>query len=291
LTLPEPQPIIIFEKMYKILEKRDLAPNIHLFKIEAPDVAKKAQPGQFVIIRVDEQGERIPLTIADWNREEGNITIIFNEVGRTTGKLARVPEGDYISNFVGPMGVPTHIDKFGTVACIVGGYSVATIVPVIRALKDCGNNIISIIRAPSKETLFGDKELGNLSNQLRIVTGDIAFDCDGFVIEPLKEVLENEPVNRVITIGPACVMKLVSDTTRQFGINTVASLNPIMIDGTGMCGVCRVIIGGETKFACVDGPEFDAHEVDWTTLMARRCTYSGAMEPTVQYQCTNCAQW
>ncbi|MEE8413047.1 MAG: sulfide/dihydroorotate dehydrogenase-like FAD/NAD-binding protein [Dehalococcoidales bacterium] len=277
--------------MYNILSKINLAPNIHLFKVEAPNVARKAQPGQFVIVRVDERGERIPLSIGGWDREEGSVTIIFNEVGRTTSKLAAVPEGGSIANFVGPLGLPAHIDKFGTVVCVVGGYSVATIAPVIRALKEAGNKIITIIRTPTRETLFGDEQLRNISDQLKIVTGDISFDCDGFVIEPLKEILENETVDRVITIGPACVMKLVSSTTKLFGIKTIASLNPIMIDGTGMCGVCRVIVGGETKFACVDGPEFDAHQVDWTTLLARRCTYSGDVQSTVQYQCTTCAQW
>lgn len=277
--------------MYKILLKQDLAPNIHLFKIEAPGIAKKAQAGQFVIVRVDEQGERIPLTIADWDREEGSITVVFNEVGRTTGKLAALQEGDSITNFVGPLGLPAHIEKFGTVVCVVGGYSVATIVPIARALKEAGNKIISIIRSPTKETLFGEERLGNLSNQLMIVTGDGAFDCDGFVLEPLKELLKNGKIDHVITIGPACVMKIVAATTRPFGVKTIASLNPIMIDGTGMCGVCRVIVGGKTKFACVDGPEFDAHEVDWNLLMARRCTYSGDMQPVLQYQCRNCAQW
>ncbi|MFC1988413.1 sulfide/dihydroorotate dehydrogenase-like FAD/NAD-binding protein [Chloroflexota bacterium] len=277
--------------MYKILSKQDLVPNIHLLRVEAPDVARKAQPGQFIIVRVDEVGERIPLTIADWDREEGSVTVVFNEVGKTTGKLSNLKAGDSIANFVGPLGMPAHIDKFGTVACVVGGYSVATIIPVARALKEAGNKIISIIRAPTKETLFGDELLGSYSDQLKIVTGDISFDCDGFIIEPLKEILENEQVDRVITIGPTCVMKLVSATTKLYGIKTIASLNPIMIDGTGMCGVCRVIIGGETRFACVDGPEFDAHEVDWTVLMSRRCTYSGDMESTVQYQCRVCAQW
>ncbi|MFC2021178.1 sulfide/dihydroorotate dehydrogenase-like FAD/NAD-binding protein [Chloroflexota bacterium] len=271
--------------------KQELVPNIHSFKIDAPNIAKKAQPGQFVIVRVDEPGERIPLTIADWDREEGSITIVFNEVGRTTSKLAALQKGDFITNFVGPLGLPAHIENFGTVVCVVGGYSVATVVPVARALKEAGNKIISIIRTPIKETLFGDERLGSFSDQLRIVTGDISFDCDGFVVEPLKEILANEKVDRVITIGPACVMKLVSAATRLFGVKTVASLNPIMIDGTGMCGVCRVIVGGETKFACVDGPEFDAHEVDWNTLMARRCTYSDDIESGIQYQCSNCAQW
>ncbi|MFC2004993.1 sulfide/dihydroorotate dehydrogenase-like FAD/NAD-binding protein [Chloroflexota bacterium] len=271
--------------------RQDLVPNIHMFNIEAPNIAKKAQPGQFVIVRVDEQGERIPLTIADWDREEGSITVVFNEVGRTTGKLAAVQEGDFISNFVGPLGLPAQIEKFGTVVCVVGGYSVATIVPTVRALKEAGNKIISIIRAPTKEALFGEERLGSFSNQLTIVTGDIAFDYDGFLIEPLKELLESEKIDRVLTIGPTCVMKLVSATTRLFGVRTIASLNPIMVDGTGMCGCCRVIVGDTTKFACVDGPEFDAHEVDWVSLMARRCTYSGDMQPRLQYQCRNCAQW
>ncbi len=277
--------------MYKILLRQDLAPNIHLFKIAAPGIAKKAQAGQFVIVRVDERGERIPLTIADWDREEGSITVVFNEVGRTTGKLAALKEGDSITNFVGPLGLPAHIEKFGTVACVVGGYSVATIVPIVRALKEAGNKIISIIRAPTKETLFGEERLGSFSNQLMIITGDGSFDRDGFIIEPLKELLESEKIDRVITVGPTCVMKLVAATTRPFGVKTITSRNPIMVDGTGMCGCCRVIVGGITKFACVDGPEFDAHEVDWVTLMARRCTYSNDMQSRLQYQCRNCAQW
>ena len=277
--------------MYKILLRQDLAPNIHLCKIEAPNIAKKAQAGQFVIVRVDEKGERIPLTIADWDRVEGSITVVFNEVGKTTRKLAALKEGDFIANFVGPLGLPAHIEKFGTIVCVVGGYSVVTIVPIARALKEAGNKVISIIRAPTKEALFGEERLGSFSDGLIIVTGDIGFDHDGFVIEPLKELLENEKIDHVITIGPTCVMKLVSATTRPFGVKTIASLNPIMVDGTGMCGCCRVIVGDTTKFACVDGPEFDAHEVDWVSLMARRCTYSGDMQPRLQYQCRNCAQW
>ncbi|MFC1949664.1 sulfide/dihydroorotate dehydrogenase-like FAD/NAD-binding protein [Chloroflexota bacterium] len=277
--------------MYKILFRKELVPSIHMFRIEAPSIARKAQPGQFVVVRVDEQGERIPLTIADWDREEGSITVVFNKVGRTTGKLAALEEGDYISNFAGPLGLPAEIEKFGTVVCVVGGYSVASVVPVARALKEAGNRIISIIRAPTKEALFGDERLGSFSERVTIVTGDIGYDCDGFVIEPLRELIENEHIDRVITIGPTCVMKLVSATTRPFGIKTIASLNPIMIDGTGMCGVCRVIVGDTTKFACVDGPEFDAHQVNWDLLMARRCTYSGDVQPRLQYQCRNCAQW
>ncbi len=266
-------------------------PNIHLFKVEAPSIAKKAQAGQFVIVRVDEKGERIPLTIADWDRAEGSITVVFNEVGKTTRKLAALKEGDFITNFVGPLGVPVHIEKFGTVVCVVAGYSIATVVPIVRALKEVGNKIISIIRAPTKETLFGEERLGSFSNRLIIVTGDFSYDYDGFIIEPLREILQNEKIDRVITVGPTCVMRLVATTTKPFGVKTTASLNPIMVDGTGMCGCCRVIVGDTTKFACVDGPEFDAHEVDWDALMARRCTYSGDMQPRLQYQCRNCAQW
>lgn len=266
-------------------------PNIHLFKIAAPKVAKKAQPGQFVIIRVDERGERIPLTIADWEREEGSITIVVTEVGRTTGKLVALKEGDFLANFVGPLGLPAHIEKFGTVACVAVGYSIATIVPIARALKEAGNKVISIIGAPTKETLFGEERLGSFSHQLLVVTGDGSYGRQGFITEPLKELLEKERVNHVITAGPVCMMKLVAATTRPFGVKTIASLNPIMVDGTGMCGCCRVIVGGATKFACVDGPEFDAHQVDWDWLMVRRCTYSGDTPLILQYQCLHCAQW
>jgi len=277
--------------LYEILLREDLVPNIHLYKLAAPGVARKAQPGQFIIVRVDEKGERIPLTIADWGREEGNITIVFNEVGRTTHKLAALKEGDFIANVVGPLGLPTHIDKFGTVVCVAAGYAIAAMAPIARALKEAGNRVISIIRAPSKETLFGEERLKEFSEEVTVVTGDGSYGREGFLLKPLKELLENEVVDRVIVIGPACVMKLVAGTTRLFGVKTTASLNPIMVDGTGMCGCCRVMVGEETKFACVDGPEFDAHEVNWDWLMARRCTYSGAMPSVTQYQCRYCAQW
>ena len=277
--------------MYRILLKQDLVPNIHLFKVEAPAIARKAQAGQFVMLRVDEKGERIPLTIADWDRQEGCITIVFNEVGRTTHKLAALEEGGHILNFVGPLGVPAEIGKFGTVVCVALGYGVATIMPIARALKEAGNRIISLIRAPTTETLFGEKLLGSFSDELTIVTGDASFECLGFIIDPLKEILGNEKIDRVFMVGPVCVMKIVAATTRPFGIKTMASLNPIMVDGTGMCGCCRVIVGGTTKFACVDGPEFDAHEVDWNWLMARRCTYSNDLHTLLKYQCINCAQW
>jgi len=278
--------------MYKILFREDLVPGIHLFKVEAPAVAKKAQAGQFVVVRVDEKGERIPLSIADWDREEGSITVVFNEVGRTTGKLARLWVGDSITNLVGPLGLAAHIDKFGTVVCVVTGYGIATIVPIARALKERGNRLISIIWARSKDLLFGEERLGNFSDRLIVTTGDSAYGRDGFILEPLEELLRGEEkIDRVIAIGSTCTMKLCAATTKPFGVKTIVSLNPIMVDGTGMCGVCRVSIGGVTKFACVDGPEFDGHEVDWGMLMARRCTYSGEQYSSLRYQCRNCAQW
>jgi len=240
---------------------------------------------------VDEKGERIPLTIADWDREEGSITVVFNAIGTTTRKLAALQAGDSIVNFVGPLGLPADINSFGTVVCVVAGYSVVTIVPIARALKETGNRIVSIIRAPTKQALFGEDRLRRFSDHLIIATGDDSCDHEGFIIQPLKELLETETINRVITAGPACMMKLVSATTRPFGVKTIASLNPIMVDGTGMCGCCRVIVGGVTRFACVDGPEFDAHEVDWPALMARRCTYSAETPLLPYYQCLHCAQW
>lgn len=277
--------------MYKILERQDLAANIHQFRIEAANIARKARAGQFVILRVDETGERIPLTIADWDREAGSVSIIFYEAGRTTRKLAALKEGDSIANFVGPMGCPTEIENFGSVVCVALGYSIATIIPIARALKEAGNRVVSLIWATNHNALFGEESLKKFSDRLVVVTGDGSSGQEGFILDSLKTILASRKVNRVFTAGPACVMKLVAATTKPFAVKTIASLNPIMVDGTGMCGCCRVIIGGETKFACVDGPGFDAHQVDWDWLLARRCTYSGGQQPWLQYQCYYCAQW
>jgi len=240
---------------------------------------------------VDDKGERIPLTIADWDAKEGSITVVFNEVGRTTHKLASVQPGNSLMSFTGPLGLAAHIDKFGTVVCVVAGYSTATCVPIVKALKAAGNRVDIIIRAPSKDMLFCDGALRGIADKVVVSTGDGSFECVGFVLEPLKDLMQKEKVDRVFTAGPVCMMKLVANTTKPGNISTVASLNPIMVDGTGMCGCCRVVIGGETKFACVDGPEFDAHKVDWASLMARRCTYSVDTKSPVRYQCLNCAQW
>jgi len=260
--------------VYKILLKQRLTPNIHLFKVEAPAVAKKAQPGQFVVIRVDERGERIPVTIADWDNEEGNVAIVFMEVGTTTGKLALLEAGDSIANFVGPLGLPTHIEKFGTVVCVAGGFAVATIMPIARAMREKGNKVISILGARSKDLLFWEDELRSVSDQLIVTTDDGSYGRKGLVTEPLKELLEgNGKIDRVIAIGPSIMMKFCAKTTEPFGVKTIVSLNPIMVDGTGMCGCCRVSVGGVTKFACVDGPDFDGHQVDWDLLFARQRIY------------------
>ena len=259
--------------MYKILLRQDLVPDIHLFKVEAPAVARKAQPGQFIVIKIDEKGERIPLTVADWDEQEGSITIIFMEVGATTHRLAQLKGGDFVENFVGPLGVPTHIDKFGTVVCVAGGFAVAPIKPIARALKQAGNRVISIVGARNKNLLFWEDELRSASDQLIVTTDDGSYARKGLVTEPLQELLESEKIDRVIAIGPSIMMKFCAKTTEPFGVKTFVSLNPIMVDGTGMCGCCRVSVGGETKFACVDGPDFDGHQVDWDLLMARQRIY------------------
>ena len=260
--------------MYKILLKQGLVPNIHLFKVEVPNVAKKAQAGQFVVTRIDERGERIPLTIADWDEKEGSVTIVFMEVGTTTAKLALLKAGDSITDVIGPLGLPTHIDKFGTVVCVAGGFAVATIVPIARAMKKKGNKVISIMGARNKDLIFWEDQLHGVSDQLIVTTDDGSYGRKGLVTEPLKELLESgERIDRVIAIGPSIMMKYCALTTHPFGVKTIVSLNPIMVDGTGMCGSCRVSVGGVTKFVCVDGPDFDGHQVDWDLLFARQRIY------------------
>ena len=260
--------------MFRIIYRETLATKIHLFKIEAPAIARKALAGQFVVIRIDERGERIPLTIADWDGKEGSVTVVFMEVGATTFRLALLKAGDFIADFVGPLGVPSHIDKFGTVVCVAGGVGVAPITPIARALKEKGNKITSILGARNKDLLFWEDKLRSVSHQLIVTTDDGTYGRKGVVTGPLKELLESgEKVDRVIAIGPSIMMKFCAQTTQPFGVKTIVSLNPIMVDGTGMCGCCRVSIGGVTKFTCVDGPDFDGHQVDWDLLFARQRIY------------------
>ncbi len=254
--------------------KQSLVPNVHLLKIAAPAVAKKAQAGQFVVIRINEKGERIPLTIADWNTDEGSITIVFMEVGATTRELAKLSSGDSVADFVGPLGLATHVENYGTVACVAGGVGVAVITPIARAMKQKGNKVISIMGARSKNLIFWEDELRAYSDRLIVTTDDGTYGRKALVTEPLKELLQGtETIDRVIAIGPTNMMKFSSLTTQPFGVKTIVSLNPIMVDGTGMCGCCRVSVGGQTKFACVDGPDFDGHQVDWDLLLNRQRVY------------------
>ncbi len=260
--------------MYPILYREDLAQKIHLFKIGAPKVARKAKAGQFIVIRIDEKGERIPLTIADWDEKEGSVTIVFMEVGSTTSHLATLKAGDSLLNFVGPLGQPTHIEKFGTVVCVGGGVGVAPIFPIARSLRQAGNKVISILGSRCQDILFWQERLHSVSDELIITTDDGSCGRKGVVTIPLKELLEGpNKIDRVIAIGPAVMMKFCSQTTLPFGVKTVVSLNSIMVDATGMCGACRVSVGGATKFACVDGPEFDGHAVDWGLLATRQRMY------------------
>jgi ferredoxin--NADP+ reductase len=262
--------------LYKILEREDLVPGIHLFKVAAPAVAQKARAGQFVVVRIDEKGERIPLTIADWDKNEGTVTIVFMEVGATTARLALLEKGDAITDFVGPLGVPAEIDKYGTVVCVAGGVGAAPVAPIARALKKAGNKVITILGARSQDLLFWEDVLSGVSDRMIVTTDDGSYGRKGVVTEPLKELLESgEKIDRVVAIGPVVMMKFCSLTTAPSGVKTVVSLNPIMVDGTGMCGCCRVAVGGETKFACVDGPDFDGHKVDWDLLAARQRIYLG----------------
>lgn len=259
-----------------ILKKHEIAPAIHLMDIKAPRVARKVMPGQFAILRIDECGERIPLTIADFDAPSGTITLIFQEVGKTTYQLAALNAGDSITDVTGPLGNPSQIEKLGTVVCVGGGVGIAPVFPIVRAMKSAGNRVISIIGARSADLLFWEDRMAAVSDELQIATDDGTKGHHGFVTDIVQSVLErggDADVDRVIAIGPPVMMRAVAGITGMFGVKTVVSLNSIMVDGTGMCGACRVLVGGETKFACVDGPEFDAHEVDFTLLMKRLAMY------------------
>jgi ferredoxin/flavodoxin---NADP+ reductase len=260
--------------VYKIVRREDVAPKIHFFHVLAPAVARKAQAGQFVIVRAHERGERIPLTIADYDREEGTIGIVFMELGKTTTEMGTMQVGDELVNFVGPLGHPTEVENFGTVACLGGGFGTATLLPVVKAMKDAGNHVITIMGFRSKDLIFWQDRLGAYSDELVIATDDGSFGHKGVITAPLKEMLDSgRKIDRVIAIGPSIMMKFVSKTAEPYGVKAIVSLNPIMIDGTGMCGGCRVSVGGETKFVCVDGPEFEGHLVDWDLLLARQRLY------------------
>jgi NAD(P)H-flavin reductase len=270
--------------MFQIIYRETLAEKIHLLRIEAPAVAKKALAGQFAVVRIDEKGERIPLTLADWDEKEGSVTLVFMEVGATTFRLAALKAGDFIANFAGPLGTPSHIDKFGTVLCVAGGVGTAAVAPIAKALREKGNNVISILGARSRSLLFWEDKLRSVSHQLIVTTDDGSYGRKGLVTEPLKELLESaEKIDRVIAIGPSIMMKFSALTTQPFGVTTIVSLNSIMVDGTGMCGSCRVCVGGVTKLACVDGPDFDGHQVDWNLLFARQRNYLKQEKRSYEY--------
>jgi ferredoxin--NADP+ reductase len=260
--------------VYEILARQDLKPNVHLFKIAAPAVARKAKAGQFVIVMVDERGERVPLTIAGYDRDEGSVSFVFMEVGKSTRQMAQLGVGDRLYAFVGPLGIPTHIERYGTVLCVGGGFGVATLRPIVQAMREAGNKVITVMGFRSRDLMFWEEELRSASDELIITTDDGSYGRKGVVTEPIKELLSGaEKVDLVVAIGPAIMMKFVSKATEPFGVKTIVSLNPIMIDGTGLCGGCRVTVGGETKFACVDGPDVDGHLVDWDELMSRQRIY------------------
>ncbi len=254
---------------FRIRRKEILGPGLKLMDVEAPEIAAKAKPGQFIILRTDTNGERIPLTIADFDGREGLVTIIFQEVGRSTEDLGKMKRGDYIQDFVGPLGKASEIEDFGKVVCVGGGVGIAPVYPITRALFDQGNHVISIIGARQAEALILQEEMGKVSHEMFAMTDDGSAGEKGLVTEPLRRILEQDNVDRVIAIGPLPMMKAVSIVTKEYGVPTIVSLNPIMVDGTGMCGACRVEVAGKTKFACVDGPEFDGHQVNWNLAQQR----------------------
>ncbi|PLX41350.1 MAG: ferredoxin-NADP reductase [Deltaproteobacteria bacterium] len=263
--------------MFEIVSKEKLGPAVFRMDIAAPDIARKHQAGNFIMLRINEEGERIPLTVADKDAEKGTVTLVFQAVGKTSAELAELCEGDSLLDFVGPLGKPTHIEKFnGVVVCVGGGIGVAPVHPIACALKDIGNRVISIIGARSKELLIMEEEMKATSDELIVCTDDGSYGKQGFVTEALDEVIRREGkenVALVVAIGPVPMMRFCAKTTEPYGVHTEVSLNPIMVDATGMCGACRVTVGGETKFACVDGPEFDGHKVDFDELTKRLAMY------------------
>ena len=259
--------------MPKILQRKRLVPNVHLIEIEAPEIARKCKPGQFIIIMPDEFGERIPLTIGDWDEEKGSVTVVFIVVGTSTHKLSLLKEGDEVPVFVGPLGKVSKIEKFGTVVCSGGCFGISAIYPIARAMKKAGNKVITLLDVKANYLLYWEEKLRAVSDEFFISARDNFYNCKNFVPAELKNIVKKEKIDRVVSIGCTYLMYASSQATRSQGIKTIVSLNPIMVDGTGMCGACRVTVDGKTKFACVDGPDFDGHLVDWDELFTRRKSY------------------
>jgi ferredoxin--NADP+ reductase len=257
----------------RVLRREQLDESIILFELDNPLIARGAKAGQFVVVRPSDCGERIPLTISDSDKDRGTITIIFQVVGRSTMELARIKEGECVPDVCGPLGLPTEIEKFGTAICVGGGVGIAFLRPITKALREAGNEVITILGTRTRDLLILENEMDALSDELFVTTDDGSYGRKGFVSDVLKELLETRKIDIVYAIGPMPMMRVCSEVTRPFGTKTVVSLDPVMIDGTGMCGGCRVTVGGKTKFTCVDGPDFDAHLVDWDELKLRKVYY------------------
>jgi len=255
--------------MNKIVEKELFSENVCKFVVEAPEISISRKPGNFVIIRLDEKGERIPLTIASSDPEKGTFTLVVQRVGVTTAKMLAMNVGDVIRDVAGPLGKPTHIEKVGTVLCAGGGAGVAPLLPIVEGFKNAGNRVITVLAARSKDLIILEKEMREFSDEVIIMTDDGSYGKKGLVTQGMEEVIQREKVDLSVVIGPAIMMKFAALTTKKYNIKTYASLNTIMVDGTGMCGACRVTVGGKTRFVCIDGPEFDAHEVDFDEMIQR----------------------
>ncbi|MCX6576551.1 MAG: sulfide/dihydroorotate dehydrogenase-like FAD/NAD-binding protein [Candidatus Aminicenantes bacterium] len=261
--------------MYKVIERRMIVPNLHEFTVQAPAVAESIKPGNFIIVRPDQYGERIPLSVADWDRDAGTVTTIFMQVGGSTAMLARLKPGDAIPTFVGPLGKETAIDTFGTVLCVGGCYGIGSIYPIARALKQAGNKVYTLLEARSSFLLYWEDKLAKVSDQVLVITRDGTKGRKGH-IDKIPEIMQRAGITPDLVIVNGCTFQMmrVSMVTKPLAWKTIVNMNPIMIDGTGMCGVCRLSVGGKTKFACVDGPDFDGHEIDWEEFLSRRKSYN-----------------
>jgi ferredoxin--NADP+ reductase len=272
--------------MNRILEKKKLAENVYWYKVENPDIARARKPGQFLILRVHDKGERIPLTIVNSTQEEGSIEIIFQVVGKSTKLLTELNEGDHILDIAGPLGTPTHIEYYGVCAMIGGGIGIAPLLPIAKGFKEKGNKIISVLGARSKSLLILEEEMRHCSDAVHVTTDDGSYGEKGLVTDMLRRICEsNQQIDYVVAIGPVNMMKEVSELTKTFNIRTLVSLNPIMVDGTGMCGGCRCYVKGESKFACIHGPEFNGHEVDFDKLARRLTMFKESEQQAMNHAC------
>ena len=280
--------------MFRIVEREQLAPSVHRLRVDAPLIASKTRPGQFVILIVDEVGERVPFTVSDWSAEAGTVDFVFLEVGRTTRQLASLNAGDTLAHFIGPLGRPAEIDRYGHVVAIASGYGVAAIAPILEDLKRKGNRITTILQAASPQAVYGKDRLEATSDRLIQTVGEVG-NGGATSLGALADLIarhDKDPIDRVIAMASMCVMRSVCEATRPLKIKTMVHLTPIMVDGTGMCGACRLSVKGNNRFACVHGPEFDGHDVDgWEVLLARRCTYADESTRQQGFQCRGCSQW